>query len=79
MPRIGNLRASVSMHLAMLIGILRAPASFFDSTPVGRLLGRFSKDIDEVDNNFDMYVADGIYCFFEVTANRLLTIEMRSM
>lgn len=79
MPRIGNLRAAVSMHFAMLYGILRSPSTFFDSTPVGRILGRFSKDIEEIDNHFDWYVADGIYCFFEVTAYRLLTSDIRRM
>ena len=34
----------------MLQQIMHAPSWFFDTTPVGRIVNRFSKDIDTVDN-----------------------------
>lgn len=67
MPRIGTLQAAIILHNTLLSGIMKAPMVFFDSTPVGRILGRFAKDIEEVDNSFPFNVSDGVYCFFEVT------------
>lgn len=45
----GTMRASWDLNRDMLMNILRSPMSFFDVTPVGRILNRFSKDIDMID------------------------------
>ncbi|KAL7754223.1 hypothetical protein RI367_000204 [Sorochytrium milnesiophthora] len=45
-----------TMHEAALARLLRAPMSFFDQTPLGRILSRFSKDCDIVSNTlYDAY------------------------
>uniref|UniRef100_A0A8C1TB72 ATP-binding cassette sub-family C member 5 n=1 Tax=Cyprinus carpio TaxID=7962 RepID=A0A8C1TB72_CYPCA len=44
-----TLRASSKLHDTMFKRILGSPMSFFDITPTGRLVNRFSKDQDEVD------------------------------
>ena len=41
--------ASRTLHSRMLKNILRSPMSFFDTTPLGRVLNRFSKDIYTID------------------------------
>ena len=45
-----SVRASRVMHLKMLKNILRAPMSFFETTPAGRILNRFSRDVETIDN-----------------------------
>lgn len=43
--------AAKNLHVAMLNNVLRLPMSFFDVTPSGRIINRFSKDTEVVDNN----------------------------
>lgn len=45
------LRAAKITHRNMLRGVLRAPQAFFESTPSGRVLNRFSKDVDAIDSH----------------------------
>lgn len=45
-----NVRSSRTLHRGLLANILKSPMSFFDVTPMGRILNRFSKDIEVVDN-----------------------------
>ncbi|KAJ3219439.1 Multidrug resistance-associated protein 1 [Dinochytrium kinnereticum] len=46
---LGAFLASLYYHKAVMKRLLRAPLSFFESQPIGRILNRFSKDIDAVD------------------------------
>src|ERR1700761_832480 len=44
-------QASKHMLRDAMRRVLRAPMSFFDTTPLGRITNRFAKDIDVMDNN----------------------------
>jgi ABC-type multidrug transport system fused ATPase/permease subunit len=52
--------ASLTLHRGLTAAVVRASTSFFDITPMGRLLSRFSKDINLVDDllalQFDQYI-----------------------
>jgi ABC-type multidrug transport system fused ATPase/permease subunit len=44
--------------------------SFFDLTPIGRIINRFSADIDTVDNVLPLTVEMWLDCVFAVVATR---------
>uniref|UniRef100_A0A8C9L6E9 Multidrug resistance-associated protein 1 n=1 Tax=Pavo cristatus TaxID=9049 RepID=A0A8C9L6E9_PAVCR len=47
---IGGIFASQHLHLDLLHNVLRSPMSFFERTPSGNLVNRFSKEIDTIDS-----------------------------
>uniref|UniRef100_A0AAY4DK72 ATP-binding cassette sub-family C member 5 n=1 Tax=Denticeps clupeoides TaxID=299321 RepID=A0AAY4DK72_9TELE len=49
-----TLRASSVLHDKLFQKILLSPMRFFDTTPLGRILNRFSRDMDEVDVRLTM-------------------------
>ena len=53
-------RASKVMLRQAVTRALRAPMSFFDTTPLGRITNRFSRDVDVMDNN----LTDAMRMFF---------------
>ena len=45
----GSLSASKKIHTQLLVSVTRAKFRFFDSTPLGQLMNRFSKDLEAID------------------------------
>jgi ABC-type multidrug transport system fused ATPase/permease subunit len=43
------LHAGAQLHDAAFAAVLKAPLRFFDRTPIGRILNRFSRDVDSVE------------------------------
>ncbi|KAJ4249461.1 ATP-binding cassette transporter yor1 [Fusarium torreyae] len=56
---LGTKASKVMLRIAVT-RVLRAPMSFFDTTPLGRITNRFSRDVDVMDNN----LSDALRMFF---------------
>lgn len=65
-----GVRASETLHKNLLNSILRAPQSFFDTTPLGRIISRFSKDLYQI----DLELVDYLDFFLFSTLNVLLAL-----
>ncbi|XP_022694083.1 multidrug resistance-associated protein 1-like isoform X2 [Varroa jacobsoni] len=63
---LGSLNGAEKLHSALLYNVLRSPMSFFDTMPIGRLVNRFSKDIDTVDLAIPQTIRSWIMCFLQV-------------
>ena len=50
------LRASSNLHNQAFRAVTKSPMEFFDTTPIGQILNRFSKDIDEIDTRLPFYI-----------------------
>jgi ABC-type multidrug transport system fused ATPase/permease subunit len=62
----GSLHASWQLHERLLKGIMRAKFKFFDSTPLGQLMNRFSKDIEAIDQEVAPVAMGMINCLASV-------------
>ncbi|KAG8549737.1 hypothetical protein GDO81_019822 [Engystomops pustulosus] len=62
----GTVRASRLLHTQLLRNILHVPMEFFDTTPTGRIVNRFAKDIFTVDETIPMSFRSWIACILGV-------------
>ena len=69
-----GIEAGKSFHDQMLKAILSAPIRFFDSTPIGRILQRFSRDMESVDVHLQWSFDHTIHAFFHITVSFLLIV-----
>lgn len=46
-----SVHAAKTLHDKMLYSVLRAPTTFFQTNPIGRMLNRFSNDLGDIDRN----------------------------
>lgn len=60
-----TIRGSRNLHQSMVEKVLRAPVNlFFDVTPTGTIMNRFSKDLQVLDNNIAFSIGDGLVKFY---------------
>uniref|UniRef100_A0A8C4Q402 ABC-type glutathione-S-conjugate transporter n=1 Tax=Eptatretus burgeri TaxID=7764 RepID=A0A8C4Q402_EPTBU len=63
---VASMQASSILHSNLLGNILRLPQSFFDTTPIGRMVNRFSKDMDTIDQIIPVALRSWLSCAFGV-------------
>lgn len=65
-----TIHGSTYLHNLMTASVLRAPMSFFETTPIGRILNRFSNDIYKVDSilgrSFSQFFVNTVKVLFTV-------------
>ena len=61
-----RLGTSTKLHLGLLQGILNSPISFFDGTPIGRILNRFSSDMVVIDEELSQTLSQVTNTFSNV-------------
>ncbi|XDA88144.1 hypothetical protein R6Z07M_017814 [Ovis aries] len=64
--------ASNILHKQLLNNILRAPMSFFDTTPIGRIVNRFAGDISTVDDTLPMSLRSWVLCFLGIVSTLVM-------
>ncbi|KAM9999110.1 hypothetical protein ACTFIZ_002674 [Dictyostelium cf. discoideum] len=67
--------AAHSIHHELFNALLKKPMSFFDQTPLGRIINRFTRDLDIVDN----LIATSIAQFFNLMLSVLATLILISI
>ena len=63
---LGAMQASSCLHYNLLSNTLRSPIYFFDKTPLGRLVNRFSQDMDTIDKAIPRSAEWWLECFNSV-------------
>jgi len=64
----GAVRASRELHARLLNGVMHSPMAFFDTTPIGRVVNRFAKDVDVVDSTLPGTFRSWLTCFLQVAS-----------
>jgi ABC-type multidrug transport system fused ATPase/permease subunit len=61
-----SINASTFFHQKLLKHIIRAPTSFFDSTPLGRIVNRFAKELSLIDNMLPIQLMQYLGSIFNI-------------
>ncbi|KAI8891188.1 P-loop containing nucleoside triphosphate hydrolase protein, partial [Backusella circina FSU 941] len=75
----GTLKASMTFYEDLLYHVFRAPLRFFDKTPVGRIVNRFSKDISTIDSEIPMDVSNMIIQWMNILSIVFVSITVLPM
>lgn len=68
----GCVSASKVLHHNIVDRLLHAPMSFFDTTPLGRIMNRVSRDIDAIDFNIPLQLRMWFYQLVPLVATIII-------
>lgn len=71
--------ASRTIHDDALLGVLQAPLRFFDSTPMGRILNRFARDMEGVDDHLSWNIEQSFKALTQTLSSMLLIMSVLPM
>lgn len=72
---VGNLRAVSILHNTMINKVLSAPINlFYDVTPIGKILNRFSKDLNVIDTQLCYTIGSFLACFYQAIAALIVAV-----
>ncbi|XP_061564507.1 ATP-binding cassette sub-family C member 3 isoform X2 [Cololabis saira] len=71
----GNIGAAKKLHFNLLTNKFHTPQSFFDTTPIGRIINRFSKDIYVIDESLPSTVLMFLGTFFVSLSTMIVIIS----
>ncbi|TKR75883.1 hypothetical protein L596_017113 [Steinernema carpocapsae] len=71
----GAFRASRVLHNVLLENVVRLPMAFFDTTPLGRILNRFGRDVEVVDDLISEYMDQAFFWLYETAMSLILVIR----
>lgn len=63
---LGGFHASGIIYRNSLSALIKAPMTFFDTTPIGRILNRFSKDTDDMDQAVPQSITELGNCLMQL-------------
>jgi len=66
------LRASRKLHNEALTSMMRAPMTFFDTTPIGRILSRFARDVAAVDRTLPQKFSESVANVMQLIGSYIL-------
>ncbi|EDO46846.1 predicted protein, partial [Nematostella vectensis] len=69
----GGIKAAKTIHQRLLSSILAAPISFFDITPIGRIINRFSSDVYSIDDSLPFMLNIFLAQAYFVVASLVIT------
>lgn len=69
---VGNVMAGQRLHSGMLQNTMKVPIAFYDTTPLGRIMNRFSKDIDVLDTVIPRVAESWLACLLRVVSVPLI-------